>query len=151
MKYLKLYENFNNNEEIDTRELLEDILSLDYIFKEDDIKADYYVRQNNNDAINQYRIGTSDDIEEKIKELDEWDDFPKKIYSYEIRFHSKNTNLIDEYFNKLKQHLEAFDVKVEKHINWRLDPELRTYNPIIKVFVEKTPDDYGKGGALEEE
>jgi hypothetical protein len=98
-----------------------------------------------------YLIGDSNNIEEKIEELEEWDDFPKKIYSYDITFFSENLDLINEYFNKLKQHIETFDVKVEMVTNYRYKPELRPFNPLIKVFVEKTADDYGKGGALEEE
>lgn len=151
MKYLKLYENFNDGEEIDTKELLEDIMSIGYILEEEGIRIQYYVRQNNNDTVNMYLIGDSNNIEEKIEELEEWDDFPKKIYSYDITFFSENLDLINEYFNKLKQHLETFDVKVEMVTNYRHKPELRPFNPLIKVFVEKTADDYGKGGALEEE
>ena len=152
MKYLKLYENFNNDEEVDTRELLEDILSLDYILKEQGVRVEYYVRQNNNDTVNMYLIGDSDNIQEKIEELEEWDDFPKKIFSYDIRFEAPSEDLVYEYFNKLKQELEDyFNVRVEKGINYRYKPELRPFNPLIKVFVEKTADDYGKGGALEEE
>lgn len=151
MKYLKLYENFNNDEEIDTRELLEDIMSISYILEEEGVRIQYYVRQNNNDSVNMYLIGDSNNIEEKIEELEEWDDFPKKIYSYDIRFFSENLDLINEYFNKLKQHLETFDVKVEMVTNYRYKPELRPFNPLIKVFVEKTPDDYGKNGAEDED
>lgn len=152
MKYLKLYENFNNDEEVDTRELFDEILSLDYILKEQGVRIEYWVRQNNNGSVNMYLIGDSNNIEEKIEELEEWDDFPKKIFSYEIRFQAESIDLVDEYFNKVKHELEdSFDVKVEKHINWRYKPELRPFNPIIKVFVEKTADDYGKGGALEED
>jgi len=149
MKYLKLYENFNNDEEVDTRELLEEILSMSYILEEEGIIIQYYVRQNLNETVNSYLMGTSDDIKEKIDELDEWDDFPTKIYSYDITFNTKNIDIINEYFNKLKQNLESFDVKVEKVTNYKYRPELRPYNPLIKVFVEKTADDYGKGGALE--
>ena len=151
MKYLKLYENFNNDEEINTRELLEDIMSISYILEEEGVRIQYYVRQNNNDSVNMYLIGDSNNIEEKIEELEEWDDFPKKIYSYDIRFFSENLDLINEYFNKLKQHLETFDVKVEMVTNYRYKPELRPFNPLIKVFVEKTPDDYGKNGAEDED
>lgn len=153
MKYLKLYENFNDDDNnVDTKELLDEILSLDYILIEENVKIEYWVRQNNNGAANMYLIGDSNNIQEKIEELEEWDDFPKKIFSYEIRFRAESIDLVDEYFNKVKHELEdSFDVKVEKHINWRFKPEFRPYNPIIKVFVEKTPDDYGKNGALEEE
>ena len=151
MKYLKLYENFNNDEEIDTRELLEDIMSISYILEEEGVIIQYYVRQNNNDSVNMYLIGDSNNIEEKIEELEEWDDFPKKIYSYDIKFFSENLDLINEYFNKLKQHLETFDVKVEMVTDYRYKPELRPFNPLIKVFVEKTPDDYGKNGAEDED
>jgi hypothetical protein len=165
MKYLKLYENFNK--EVDTRDLLDAILSLSYILEEKGIEIEYWVRQNMNDAVNRYLIGTNDyirvensqgevkeekDIKFKIEKLEEWDDFPKKIYSYDIAFHTENTNLTDEYFELLKQYLEeSFDVNVEKAINWTYKPELRPYNPIIKVFVEKTPDDYGKNGADEDD
>ena len=152
MKYLKLYENFNDDDNVDTKELLNEIRSLDDRLKEQGVIIQYYVRQNNNGAENMYLIGDSDNIEEKIEELEEWDDFPKKIFNYEIRFRAESIDLVDEYFNKVKHELEdLFDVKVEKHINWRFKPEFRPYNPIIKVFVEKTPDDYGKNGALEEE
>jgi len=154
MKYLKLYENFNDDDNnVDPKELLDEILSLDYILIEDNVRIEYYVREKqSSDSANMYLIGDSDNIKEKIEELEEWDDFPKKIYNYEIRFRAETIDLVDEYFNKLKHELEdSFDVKVEKHINWRFKPEFRPYNPIIKVFVEKTPDDYGKNGALEEE
>lgn len=151
MKYLKLYENFNNDEEIDTRELLEDIMSISYILEEEGVIIQYYVRQNNNDSVNMYLIGDSNNIEEKIEELEEWDDFPKKIYSYDIKFFSENLDLINEYFNKLKQHLETFDVKVEMVTDYRYKPELRPFNALIKVFVEKTPDDYGKNGSEDED
>jgi hypothetical protein len=155
MKYLKLYEDFyeDDNNNVDPKELLEEILSLDYILKEEGARIEYYVREKqSSDSVNMYLIGDSGNIKEKIEELEECDDFPKKIYSYEIRFQVESTDLVDEYFNKLKYELEdIFDVKVEKSINYRYKPELRPYAPIIKVFVEKTPDDYGKGGPLEDD
>ena len=178
MKYLKLYEDYTNDDydnQINTKELLEEILSLDYILKEQGVSAQYLVRQNLNGTVNSYQIGSSDSIifindangVEKIsldevdgeEGLEKYDDFPKKIYDYEIRFESPSVELIDEYFNKLVDELDEFNqklkenniapVKVEKFINYRYKPELRPYNPIIKVWVEKTADDYGKNGASE--
>jgi hypothetical protein len=162
MKYLKLYENFNDDDnQIDTKELLEEILLLDYVLKENGVRVEYWVRQNLNDTVNSYQIGDSNNIKEKIEELEEWDDFPKKIHNYEIRFQSPSVELVNEYFNKLELELDEFNqklknnniapVKVEKFINYSYKPELRPYNQIIKVWVEKTADDYGKNGAEEDE
>lgn len=185
MKYLKLYENFNNDEEVDTRKLLEDILSLSYILEDEGIIIEYWVSQNLNDNVNRYLIGTSDDIrvengqgevkhekdiKVKIENLEKEDDFPNKIFNYEIKFITKNSSisnitLINDYFNKLTQNLEeSFNVELEKESfyakksfelerfpDYKYNPEVKPYCTIIKVFVEKTADDYGKNGPEEED
>ena len=172
MKYLKLYENYTNDDDdnqIDTKELLEEILLLDYILKNEGVNVNYHVRQNLNGMVNMYQIGKSDSIIFidnkpsliKVEELEKDDDFPKKIYCYEIRFESPSVDLVNEYFNKLVDELDDYNkklkenninpVKVEKFIDYRYKPELRPYNPIIKVVVEKTIDDYGKNGADEDD
>ena len=137
MKYLKLYENFNNTKKI----LIE-----------------YFVKAKMNDNANSYQIGDSNNIKEKIKKLEKHDDFPKEIYNYEVRFYTENTELISECYDKMTQIIEegygdAVEVKKieNSNIHMRYKKELRPNYAVIRFTVEKTPDDYNKDWPEEEE
>jgi hypothetical protein len=98
------------------------------------------------DAPNRYMIGTSDDISSKID--DSFEDVG--VYKMQIYFDEDiNTNSIsEEYYNKLKEQLEIYDVHVIKEkthatgkINRTGDYELVQVN-CVTVIVERQPDDY---------
>jgi len=146
MRYLKLYEDFSSGK-FKIKDLLEDIAALDYILSDEGIKAKYFVTEKMaSDAPNRYMIGTSDDISTKID--DSFEDVG--IYKIQIYFDEDiNTNSIsEEYYNKLKEQLEIYDVNVIKEkthatgkINRTGDYELVQVN-CVTVIVERQPDDY---------
>jgi len=146
MRYLKLYEDFSSGK-FKIKDLLEDIAALDYILSDEGIKVKYFVTEKMaSDAPNRYMIGTSDDISTKID--DSFEDVG--IYKMQIYFDEDiNTNSIsEEYYNKLKEQLEIYDVHVIKEkthatgkINRTGDYELVQVN-CVTVIVERQPDDY---------
>jgi len=172
MRYLKLYEDFNSNE-VKIKDLLEDISSLDYILSDEGIKAKYFVTEKMaSGSTNRYQIGTSDDISTKIDDSFEGVGIYKIQIYYDIdldmatlrRRHDplgnpiKNkdskendeiTQISEEYFNQLKEHLEeVHDVRVVKdksHTTGRIknsgDYGLVVVN-CVSVIVERLPDDY---------
>ena len=130
MKYLKLYENFNNENE--------------------NILVEFFVVQK--EPFEQsYQIGNSNNIREEIKSLVESDDFPKSIYNYEVRFYTEDDHLVREYCGKMETIMEEDykgDVKVEEiknsNIQLRYKKQIMPYYRVIRFTVEKTIDDYGK-------
>jgi len=146
MRYLKLYEDFNSDK-FKIKDLLEDISALDYILSDEGIKAKYFVTEKMaSDAPNRYMIGTSDDISSKID--DSFEDVG--VYKIQIYFDEDiNTNSIsEEYYNKLKEQLEIYDVHVIKEkthatgkINRTGDYELVQVN-CVSIIIERQPDDY---------
>jgi hypothetical protein len=144
MKYLKLYEDFNN--EIDTKALLQDIIEMAYVIEDHGIILHYCVAQRFDDhdmdgRINFYEMGDSNNIEENIEDLQEYDDFPEKIWRYEIRFRTKNYKLVDEYLAKLEIHLENYLVEVKKC-------ELTSDEYGIKVIYKRHMNDLDKSGDI---
>ncbi len=167
MRYLKLYEDFNLNE-VKIKDLLEDISSLDYILSDEGIKAKYFVTEKMvSGSTNRYQIGTSDDISTKIDDSFEGVGIYKIQIYYDIdldmaalrKRHDRKSNkerrfneitqISEEYFNQLKEHLEeVHDVRVVKdksHTTGRIknsgDYGLVVVN-CVSVIVERLPDDY---------
>jgi len=172
MRYLKLYEDFNSNE-IKIKDLLEDIASLDYILSDEGIKVKYFVTEKmRSDAPNRYQIGTSDDISTKIDnsfegvgiykiqiyydiDLDmaslrrRHDPLGNPIKNADSKENDEITQISEEYFNQLKEHLEeVYKVRVVKdkpHTTGRIknsgDYGLVVVN-CVSVIVERQPDDY---------
>jgi hypothetical protein len=167
MRYLKLYEDFNSNE-VKIKDLLEDISSLDYILSDEGIKAKYFVTEKMaSGSTNRYQIGTSDDISTKIDDSFEGVGIYKIQIYYDIdldmaalrKRHDRKSNkerrfneitqISEEYFNQLKEHLEeVHDVRVVKdksHTTGRIknsgDYGLVVVN-CVSVIVERLPDDY---------
>jgi hypothetical protein len=148
MRYLKLYEDFNSNE-IKIKDLLEDIVSLDYILSDDGIKAKYFVTEKMaSDTPNRYLLGTSDDISTKVDESFDG----VGIYKIQVYFDediSMRSISSEEYYNKLKEHLEeVYDVHVVKektHTTGRVnnsgDYTLIQVN-CVSIIIERQPDDY---------
>jgi len=147
MRYLKLYEDFNSNE-IKIKDLLEDIVSLDYILSDDGIKAKYFVTEKMaSDTPNRYQLGTSDDISTKIDDSLEG----VGIYKIQIYFDTEPEmeEMTDEYYNQLKEHLEeVYDVHVVKdrpHTTGKIkrdgDYGLVQVN-CVSIIIERQPDDY---------
>ena len=138
MRYLKLYEDFNTDK-LKIKDLLEDIVALDYILSDDGIKAKYYVTEKmGSDSPNTYMIGTSDDISTKVDEsFDGVGIYKIKVY-YDVELDMKSlrrrhdalgnevkndgaketdeiSQISEEYFNQLKEHLEeVYNVHVVK-------------------------------------
>lgn len=172
MRYLKLYEDFNSNE-VKIKDLLEDIASLDYILSDEGIKVKYFVTEKmRSDTPNRYQIGTSDDISTKVDDSFEG----VGIYKIQIFFdvdldmtslrrrhdplgnpiknadHKENdeiTQISEEYFNQLKEHLEeVYDVHVVKERPYTTGKIKRDgdYGLVVvncvSVIVERQPDDY---------
>jgi hypothetical protein len=172
MRYLKLYEDFNSNE-VKIKDLLEDISSLDYILSDEGIKAKYFVTEKMaSDAPNTYMIGTSDDISTKVDEsFDGVGIYKIKVYfdidldmaslrrrhdpsgnpikNTDTKENDEITQISEEYFNQLKEHLEeVYKVRVVKdkpHTTGRIknsgDYGLVVVN-CVSVIVERQPDDY---------
>ena len=165
MRYLKLYEDFNADK-VKIKDLLEDIAALDYILSDEGINAKYYVTEKmGSDSPNRYMIGTSDDISTKADESFEG----VGIYKIQIYFdvwRQKNASsssdgsvplfsiqeeieeISEEYFNKLKEQLEIYDVHVVKDkphttgkINRDGDYGLVQVN-CVSIIIERQPDDY---------
>lgn len=145
MKYLKLYEDFNN--EIDTKALLQDIIEMAYILEDHGITLYYFVYQRYEDdfdsRINSYEIGNSDNIDQKIKELEEYDDFPNKIWRYEIRFRTTNENLVDEYLAKLEMYLDDSGYPVDL-----VKLKTTSNKDIVKVIYKRHMNDLDKNGEI---
>jgi len=151
MRYLKLYEDFNTDK-LKIKDLLEDIAALDYILSDEGINAKYFVTEKMaSDAPNRYMIGTSDDISSKID--DSFEDVG--VYKIQIYFDTKpnQEEALEEYFNKLKEHIEdVYDVNVLKEgtrpsYEWNLvDGSVKSTvygnENCISIIVERQPDDY---------
>ena len=151
MRYLKLYEDFSPGK-FKIKDLLEDIAALDYILSDEGIKVKYFVTEKMaSDAPNRYMIGTSDDISTKID--DSFEDVG--IYKMQIYFNTKpnQEEALEEYFNKLKEHIEdVYDVNVLKEgtrpsYEWNLvDGSVKSTvyenENCVTVIVERQPDDY---------
>lgn len=156
MRYLKLYEDFNTDK-LKIKDLLEDISALDYILSDEGIKAKYFVTEKMaSDASNRYMIGTSDDISSKID--DSFEDvgvYKIQIY-YDVELDMKSLSakesdeinqISEEYFNKLKEQLEIYDVHVVKdkpHTTGRIkkDNYVLVQVNCVSVIIERQPDDY---------
>jgi len=143
MKYLKLYENFNND--VDTKKLLSEIIEMAYVLEDHGIILHYCVAQRFDDdmdgRINFYEIGDSNNIQEEIEDLQKYDDFPEKIWRYEIRFRTNNVKLVDEYLAKLEIHLENYPVEVKKC-------EFSSDEYGIKVIYKRHMNDLDKSGNI---
>jgi hypothetical protein len=138
MRYLKLYEDFNTDKP-KIKDLLEDIVSLDYILSDEGIKAKYFVTEKMaSDSPNRYMIGTSDDISTKIDDSFDGVGIYKIQVYYDVELDMKSlrrrhdalgnevkndraketdeiSQISEEYFNQLKEHLEeVYDVHVVK-------------------------------------
>ena len=148
MKYVRLFEDFDSKG-IKIKDLLEDIVALDYILSDEGIKAKYYVTEKMaSDSPNRYMIGTSDDISSKIDES--WNE--TAAYKLQVYFDSNTFSqkeIADEYYNQLKEHLESvYDVHVVKDrpyttgkINRDGDYGLVQEN-CVSIIIERQPDDY---------
>jgi hypothetical protein len=147
MRYIKLYEDFNSKD-IKTKDILEDIVSLDYILSDEDKNTEYFLTEKMaSGKPNRFLLGTSANISTKID--DSFDEL--EIYKIQIYFNTdlETTDVSDEYFNKLKGHLEdLYDVKVvrdrpytKKKINNFGEYSLTKVN-CISVIIERQPDDY---------
>jgi len=158
MRYLKLYEDFGKGE-IKISDLLEDIVSLDYILSDEGIEAKYYVTEKYaSGSTNRYMIGTSENIASKtdksfdgvgIYKIDVYFDIEAEIHRHANSHTFKQKEIPDEYFNQLKEHLEGvYDVHVVKdrpyttgRIKTDGDYGLVQVN-CVSVIVERQPDDY---------
>jgi hypothetical protein len=147
MRYLKLYEDFNTDK-LKIKDLLEDIVSLDYILSDEGITAKYFATEKMaSDSPNRYMIGTSDDISTKADESFDG----VGIYKIQVYFDTtpEMKEIPDEYFNQLKEHLEeVYDVHVVKdrpHTTGKIkrdgDYGLVQVN-CVSIIVERQPDDY---------
>ena len=166
MRYLKLYEDFNSDK-FKIKDLLEDISALDYILSDEGINAKYFVTEKMaSDAPNRYMIGTSDDISSKID--DSFEDvgvYKIQVY-YDIELDTKSlrrrydplgnevkndgtkesdeiNQISEEYFNKLKEQLEIYDVHVVKdkpHTTGRIYGLVQVN--CVSIIIERQPDDY---------
>jgi hypothetical protein len=147
MRYLKLYEDFNTDK-LKIKDLLEDIVSLDYILSDEGITAKYYVTEKMaSDSPNRYMIGTSDDISTKADESFDG----VGIYKIQVYFDTtpEMKEIPDEYYNQLKEHLEeVYDVHVVKDrphttgkVNNTLHYKLVQVN-CVSIIIERQPDDY---------
>ena len=158
MRYLKLYEDFGKGE-IKISDLLEDIVSLDYILSDEGIEAKYYVTEKYaSGSTNRYMIGTSENIASKtdksfdgvgIYKIQVYFDIEAEIHRHENSHTFNQKEIPDEYFNQLKEHLEGvYDVHVvtdRPYTTVRIktdgDYGLVQVN-CVSVIVERQPDDY---------
>ena len=158
MRYLKLYEDFNTDK-LKIKDLLEDIVALDYILSDEGIKAKYYVTEKvASDSPNTYMIGTSDDISTKVDDsfdgvgiykIQVYFDIDAEIHRHENSHTFNQKEIPDEYFNQLKEHLEeVYDVHVVKDRPYttgriKRDGDYGIVNVnCVSVIVERQPDDY---------
>ena len=156
MRYLKLYEDFNTDK-LKIKDLLEDIVSLDYILSDEGITAKYFATEKMaSDSPNRYMIGTSDDISTKADESFDG----VGIYKIQVYFDTtpEMKEIPDEYYNQLKEHLEeVYDVHVVKEkthtqatgYKWGYDgtsinskPSGMIVKNCVSVIIERQPDDY---------
>ena len=158
MRYLKLYEDFNTDK-LKIKDLLEDIVALDYILSDEGIKAKNYVTEKvASDSPNTYMIGTSDDISTKVDDsfdgvgiykIQVYFDIDAEIHRHENSHTFNQKEIPDEYFNQLKEHLEeVYDVHVVKDRPYttgriKRDGDYGIVNVnCVSVIVERQPDDY---------
>ena len=146
MKYVRLFEDFDSKG-IKIKDLLEDIVALDYILYEEGISAKYYVTEKMaSGQPNRYMIGTSDDISSKIDES--WNE--TAAYKLQLYFDSNTFSqkeIADEYYNQLKEHLESvYDVHVVKDRPYTKQNLLKknglALENCVSIIIERQPDDY---------
>ena len=146
MKYVRLFEDFDSKG-IKIKDLLEEIVALDYILYEEGIRAKYYVTEKMaSGQPNRYMIGTSDDISSKIDES--WNE--TAAYKLQVYFDSNTFSqkeIADEYYNQLKEHLESvYDVHVVKDRPYTKQNLLKKNGLVLEncvsIIIERQPDDY---------
>lgn len=113
MKRLKMFEDFESNHH-NIGSILEDIVSLEYILSEEGATVIYYITKKKAEVgeLISVCLGTKDDVMSRLESI-EYKNISKIKIIFEMNSELYDKTIIDEYLDKLRDHLEIYSVSFE--------------------------------------